>query len=252
MNRPRRLLELLVIASLLLAALLACKKKESSDPAPASSVAPKPKSTGPCPDGVSIDPRPGEFNPAVTAFKDKDYETAEKLLDTMMTKYPQSATVRVWRAEAALDNQKSKKSYTERADAALGFYEQSLKLHDQGCALPEMEQYYLRMGFAWAYLRKKDADSAMKHLEVARKSFANSAEVHYNIARAECLRKDLDRCETALEECFKTAKALKRPKFLRRHYSLDDWIQRSATQSELKTLPYARRQQVIKRVKGEE
>jgi TolA-binding protein len=78
--------------AVLVAALLACKDKtDNTAPAPP----PAPTAAGPCANGLSADPGQGEFRPAVTAFKDKEYKKAQSLLDTMTTKYPNSATVRV-------------------------------------------------------------------------------------------------------------------------------------------------------------
>lgn len=217
---------------LVLAALLACKKKEA--PAPATTVTAAPVPTGPCPGGKSADPGQGEFRPAVTAFKEKQYETAQTLLDNMMTKYPHSATVRVWRGDAALFDRKVK--YAQAADNAIPFYDQAEKIHKDGCELPESEHYYLRMGYAYAYLRKNDADNAAKHLEIAKKNWDNSAEVFYHLARARCMQKDVDACATEFEKALDIAKSLRRPKFLRTHNSLDDWIRRSRTQSEFPIL----------------
>jgi predicted Zn-dependent protease len=228
-------------------ALLACKKKsETTKPVPAP--APAPVSTGPCPTGKSMDPGQGEFRPAVTAFKDKKYETAQLLLDNLMKKYPNSATVRVWRGDAALFDKKSK--YAAAADDAIPFYQEAEKLHDKECTLPESEEYYLRMGFAFAYLRKKDADNAIKHLDIAKKKWDNSAEIFYNLARAQCRNKDVDACADSFEKSLEIAKALRRPKFLRTHNSLDDWIRRSRTQSEFPILRRnARYRAIVKKAK---
>jgi tetratricopeptide (TPR) repeat protein len=183
---------------------------------------------------MSEDPGQGEFRPATTAFKEKDYDTAQSLLDKMMDKYPNSATVRVWRGDAAL----FEKDISEKkaADNALPFYEQAEKIHDKGCKLPEYEHYYLRMGFAYAYLRKRESEDAIKHLDVAKKTWDNSAEVYYNLARAYCLNNDVEPCADNFEKSLEIAKSLKRPKFLRSHHSLDDWIRRSRTQSEFPPL----------------
>jgi hypothetical protein len=236
--------------ALLVAALLACKDK--SGDAPAAPPAPTaPIASGPCPTGMSADPGQGELRPATTAFKEKNYDTAKKLLDTLMTKYPDSATVRVWRGDAAL----FEKGVNEKnaADNALPFYEDAEKMHDKGCKLPEYEHYYLRMGFAYAYLRKRESASAIKHLTIAKQSWNNSAEIHYNLARGQCLANDVDACADEFEKCLELAKALKRPKFLRSHHSLDDWIRRSRTQSEFPPLRrdprYAR---IIKRIQADD
>lgn len=239
---------LVVATAIVMLALLACKKKSSATTEPMPAPTPAPVSTGPCPMGKSMDPGQGEFRPAVTAFKDKKYDTAQLLLDNLMKKYPNSATVRVWRGDAALFDKKTK--YEAAADDAIPFYQEAEKLHDKECTLPESEHYYLRMGFAFAYLRKKDAENAIKHLEIAKKNWDNSAEIFYNLARAQCMNKDVDACADSFEKALEIAKALRRPKFLRTHNSLDDWIRRSRTQSEFPILRRnARYSQIIKKAK---
>lgn len=213
-----------------LAALLACKKEDKPAPVVTASVSAPPAAAGLCPSGKSEDPKFGEFKPAQTAFKERDYETAASLLKNMASKYPKSASIRVWQGDAALFDKK--KSATKAADAALPFYEEAEKMHDDGCVLPIYERYYLRLGFALAYLRKKDGDNAVKHLKIAEEEFKNSANLYYNLARAYCRADDLENCVKYFEETLKTAKALKRPKFVRSHYSLSHWITRSARQSE--------------------
>jgi tetratricopeptide (TPR) repeat protein len=222
-----------VAMALVVGALLACKDKSNNAPPP-TPVPTTPVATGPCASGTSDDPGQGEFRPAQTAFKDKEYKTAIKLLDTMMTKYPNSSTVRVWRGDAALfeTNVPDKKA----ADNAIPFYDEAQKIHDKGCKLPEYEEYYLRLGYTYAYLRKRKPEDAIKHLELAKKAWNNSAEVYYHLARAHCLNNDVDECVDYFEKALETAKALKRPKFLRSHHSLDDWVRRSRTQSEFPPL----------------
>lgn len=237
---------------LVLAALLACKSKKEE-----VSVTPPPSSTatettpGVCPGGKSMDPGQGEFRPAVTAFKEKQYQTAQTLLDNLAKQYPNSATVRVWRGDAALFDKSVKE--LEAAKASIPFYEEAEKLHDKGCALPEYEHYYLRMDFAYALLRQKSGDDAIKHLNIAKQTWDNSAEVFYHLARAYCLKNDVDQCVSNFEKSLEIAKSLRRPKFLRSHNSLDDWIRRSRTQSEFGPLRRDKRYgEIIKKMKEDE
>lgn len=234
---------------MLLGALLACKKNDPPPPAPAPSATSTTVTPGVCPGGASMDPNQPEFRPAVTAFQDKEYKTAKKLLDYLMKQYPNSATVRVWRGDAALFDKDVK--VDQAADDSVPFYTEALKLHDKGCVLPEYEHYYLRMGFAYAYLRKKNYDESIVHLNVAKKNWDNSAEAFYNLARAFCGKNDIDACVTNFEECLKIAKSLRRPKFLRSHNSMDDWIVRSKTQSEFPSLRRDKRYgQIIAKMKA--
>jgi tetratricopeptide (TPR) repeat protein len=197
-----------------------------------------PVSSGPCASGQSEDPGPGEFRPAITAAEQKDYATSKRLIENLMKSYPNSATTRVWRGYVALfeaDN-KDKVAYKKSAESALAFYKEAEDLHDKGCKLPERDHYYLRMDSGYAFLRLRKADEALRHLDIARKDWSNSAEVAYHRARAYCLKEDVDSCAESFEEALKLAKSLQRPKFLRVHNSLDDWVRRSRTQSEFPIL----------------
>lgn len=216
-----------VASGLLGAVLVGCKEEPA--PAPLAS-APSAAPVGPCADGKSDDPPNSEFKPAQNAFRDKEYVKAKELLAELAKRYPHSASVRVWQGDAALFD--SKTPLTDASDQSLVFYKQALKLHDQGCGLPEYERYYLRMGFGYAYLRNKDGKNALVHLKAAEKEFTDSSGLFYNIARAYCREDDVDQCVTYFEKTLINAKALKKPDFLRSHYSLASWVSRSRTQSE--------------------
>jgi tetratricopeptide (TPR) repeat protein len=237
----------------LLLALFACKSK--SEPTAPSATSAAPVASGPCPSGQSEDPGPGEFRPAITAAEQKDYATSKRLFENLVKQYPNSATTRVWRGYVALfeaDN-KDKAAYKQSAQQALVFYKEAEELHDRGCKLPEREHYYLRMDSAYAHLRLRKPDEAIRHLEIAKANWSNSAEVFYHRARAFCLKGDVDTCAPSFEECLRLAKALQRPKFLRVHNSLDDWVRRSRTQSEFPILRKDKRYaQIIKKYTAEE
>ncbi len=208
-------------------ALVACKEDPPPPPAkPAPSAAP----SGPCADGKSEDPTTSQFKPAQNAFHEKEYARAKELLTALAKRYPNSASVRVWQGDAALFD--SKTPLVEAADQGLVFYKQALELHEQGCGLPDYERYYMRMGFGYAYLRKKQGKQALLHLKAAEKEFNNSSGLFYNIARAYCREDNVDQCVAYFEKTLVNAKALKKPDFLRSHYSLASWISRSRTQSE--------------------
>lgn len=218
---------------IVVATLASCKDKEApptvASGLPSSSVAARG-----CPDGSSEDPPKAEFRAAISALRDKRYAEAQKLLRNLGEKYPRSATVRVWLGDAVLYDHA--RPYVDAADRALVHYKTAEDLLNQGCGLREPIHYYLRMGFAYAYLRKDDAEQAERHLAIAKKRWPGSAEVYYHSARAACLRKDHDACLKELEETFRLAVQHVRPLFLRVHRSLDDWFVRAETQSEFATL----------------
>ena len=146
----------------------------------------------------------------------------------------------------------SKTPLSEAADESLVFYKQALKLHEDGCGLPDYERYYLRMGFGYAYLRKKDGKQALAHLKAAEKEFKNSSGLFYNIARAYCREDNVDQCVAYFEKTLVNAKALKKPDFLRSHYSLASWVSRSRTQSEFVKLRRDKRyRELLAKYKGD-
>ena len=227
---------------LILVVLLACKKKKSeAEVSPPTIAAPAPPvASGPCASGRSEDPSKQEMQPVLTAFKAKQYEETQKLLDALLQRHANSATLQVWRGDASLfsfqSSRKNKEKYLAVARDALEFYKKAKELHNDGCKLPEVEEYYLHYDAALAHLRLDSADGALAELEPAFKVWSNSAQLPYTIARAHCIKKDVDKCYDNFEKTLKLAKSLQRPKFLRTHYSLDDWIRRSKRQSEFPLL----------------
>ncbi|MCA9633698.1 MAG: hypothetical protein KC766_38870 [Myxococcales bacterium] len=236
------------LALTLVACLLtACEKDPPPAPAkPAPSDAP----SGPCANGKSDDPPNSEFKPAQNAFHEKEYSRSKQLLADLAKRYPSSASVRVWQGDAALFD--SKTPLTEAADQGLVFYQQALALQEKGCRLPDYERYYLRMGFGYAYLRKKDGKRALVHLKAAEEEFKNSSGLYYNIARAYCREDNVDQCVAYFEKTLVNAKALKKPDFLRSHYSLASWVSRSRTQSEFVKLRRDKRyRELLAKYKGD-
>jgi len=209
-----------------------CKDKDVP-PAPPASAASSASVTH-CPEGRSVDPPKAEFRPAIGAFQDQRYAVAQKLLGNLAEKYPDSATTRVWLGDAVLYDES--KPYVAAADEALRHYQRADELVRAGCKLREAMAYYLRMGLAYAYLRKDSPDKAHEHLELAVAQWPESAEVHYHSARVACLRKDHDACLKHLDHTFDLAQRRVRPLFLRVHRSLDDWFVRADSQSEFAEL----------------
>ena len=152
---------------LVVLALVGCRQKKEQ---PAAIDA---GPSGPaCPGGLSADPKQADFRPAVSAFKEGKYKQAQALLDTLLTRHPNSATLRVWRGDAALFDKEAE--YKQAADSALRYYAEAEKLHDAGCKLPEAEHYYMRFDAALASLRKNDADGAIRQLEKSKREWSDS------------------------------------------------------------------------------
>ena len=219
---------------IVVASLSSCKNKDADPAPPVTPSASASSQRWGCPGGHSLDPPKAEFRPAIDALQDKRYREAQKLLGNLCAKYPNSATARVWLGDAVFYD--SEKDYVASADEALKHYERAHALVNAGCNMREVMHYYLLMGMAYAHLRKDQAQQAEHYLLVARQRWPDSAEVYYHLARAHCLRGQLDECLEDLERTFRIAKERRRPLFLRVHRALDDWFVRTETQSEFANL----------------
>lgn len=203
-----------------------------------------------CPAGYSIDPPRSGLEPGIRAFRDRKYAQAQGEFAALAQKFPESATTRVWQADAILfDRELDSRLAAERA---LPIYEAAGALHDAGCKLPRRPRYYHLMDGAYARLRLAAREvgydpehlaRALDFLAVATREFPTSAEVPYTEARAQCAVAEgasgpdvaaaaLTECEHKFADALRLAGQLQRPRFLRTHRSMQDWIVRSRTQSE--------------------
>jgi hypothetical protein len=204
------------------------------DKVQATSTAPSASAAPPTCDGRSLDPTKSEFKSAIRQLRQQQYATARVKLKALAVRYPLSATVKVWQGDAVLYDSAS--DYEAAADAALVHYGQAQQLHEQGCTLREGMHYYLAMGTAYAHLRKQQHKRALSELQLAKQRWPDSAEVHYHLARAECLAEHFEVCLDHLERTYVLARQRTRPLFIRVHRSLDDWFVRADGQSEFEAL----------------
>lgn len=211
-----------------------------------------------CPAGYSIDPPRGVLEPGIRAFRDRRYGEAQREFSALADQYPESATARLWLADAVLfDRELDTRVAAERS---LPIYDGVGKLHDAGCKLPRRPRYYHLMDAAYAYLRLAQRDGgeadkgapaaekydpvqirkALEFLARANAEFPTSAEVPYTEARARCAlaqagvpaAAEVLACQHKFADALRLAGQLQRPRFLRTHRSMQDWIVRSRTQSE--------------------
>jgi len=210
----------------LIAALLLGGCDRDSEPAPPApaSAAPRPCAAG------AVEPPRAESKPAERLLRDQRYAEARQAFDALIAKYPESADLLVWRGDADLNDDKD---YMGSAERALGFYRRARALDQRGCQLSEIGRYYASLHSAFAHLRKDDAAQALSELLPLAQAYDESAEIQYNLARAECMRKKVSECYAHFEKTLELARARLRPKFQRTHYAVADWIRRSETQSEL-------------------
>lgn len=231
MHDPVELRQAIARVTLAVTALSACwvgcDKKETAAPAVLDAASP-PLCSGP------VDPPRAAMREAIDAFRDQNYEAAQLALDVLAKQYPTSATVRVWRGDATLFDKKLNEATA--AERALPFFLEAQRLFDAGCPLRDREQYYMRMGLVYGYLRRDDPRPALTELEALRQRWPDSAEVTYHMARAHCLLGQVERCAELFEQTLEIAQSLRRPIFLRTHHSVDDWVRRSRTQSEFPAL----------------
>jgi hypothetical protein len=218
--------------------------------APAPGGEPKPAAAKVCPAGYSVDPPRGALEPGIRAFRDRKYAQAESAFAELARQFPESATTRVWQADALLFDRELESRLA--AERALPIYEAAGTLHDAGCKLPRRPRYYHLMDGAYARLRLAQGASgydpehlarALDFLAIAMHEFPTSAEVPYTEARAKCAVAQgsaspdvalaaLTECQHKFADALRLAGQLQRPRFLRTHRSMQDWIVRSRTQSE--------------------
>jgi predicted Zn-dependent protease len=219
-----RLARRMLFLSSLWGALSCDRDPEPAPPAAASSAKPL------CANGPLDAPR-AESQPAERLLRDQQYAEARKAFDVLLARYPESANLLVWRGDADLNDEE--KDYLGAAERALGFYRRARELDAKGCLLSEIGAYYASLHSAFAYLRRDDPAQALQELGKLLQAHPDSAEVHYHLARAECLQKHLGECHAHFKKTLELAHARARPKFQRTHYAVADWIRRSETQSEL-------------------
>jgi len=221
-----------------------------------------------CPAGYSVDPPRGALEPGIRAFRDRRYGEAQREFSALAAQFPESATARLWLADSVLfDRELDSRVAAERS---LPIYEAVGTLHAAGCKLPRRPRYYHLMDAAYAHLRlaslapEGDPPSApspevggaaalayepghvhraLEFLALATAEFPTSAEVPYTEARARCalsqsthaeseIAAALTACQHKFADALRLAGQLQRPRFLRTHRSMQDWIVRSRTQSE--------------------
>ena len=91
------------------------------------------------------------MRPFIRAFQERRYIEAAEGFERLAEKNPQSATLRVWLADARLfDRGKDK---VQAAHDALVQYKEAERLEEEGCQLPRRPRYYRLMGSSYAHLR---------------------------------------------------------------------------------------------------
>lgn len=207
-----------------------------------------------CASGLSEDPPRAELQTGIRLYEQKDYSGAEQVFSGLAQRFPRSGTTLAWRGDAVF--YRKDRPEAESARLALPDYLRAGELHSQGCTLPPRARYYQLMGVAYAELRlakqaeaplaRESLSRAASALETAMQEFPDSAEVPYTKARADCAeaalvpaegRKELQsRCLEQLGRVVELAADLKRPRFIRIHRSVQDWILRAEGQTEFQSL----------------
>jgi len=184
-----------------------------------------------CDGGESRDPPHQEARPAIQALRAKDYDTAQRLLTELLTKYPESASLRVWRGDALLG-----KESADAAQAALAAYTEARDLDARGCKLRERERYFLAVGTADADLRQGQTEAALAILSEAARQWPEAPEILYQRARAECRENKLDVCLADLEAALGASRSGRYPRFSRGHRASEHLSERVEKQPEFAAL----------------
>lgn len=231
------------------------KKRDPDPPAPSQ---PPPLCAG----GYSEDPARADLEPGIRAFRRREYENAQAIFEKLAEAYPKSATTLGWYADAILFDRG--RDSQQAARDARPIQRRARKLHEGGCRMPRRPLYYLWMGEAYGALRlakggdgyvKEELQRARLVLEEAAQTYPNSAEISYQLARAHCglsqvegvahSPRHVEACVEQFERALEKAASLERPRFLRTHRSVEDWIVRSETQSEFDPLRAHERYPII-------
>ena len=204
-----------------------CGKSKPKPPLPVASAAPH----VPCDGGESRDPPHQEARPAIQALRAKDFDTAQRLFAELLAKYPESASLRVWRGDALL-GQDSNDSTT----AALDAYAEARALDARGCKLRERERYFLAVGTADAQLRRGQTDAALAILTEAAREWPEAPEVAYQRARVECMQGQREACFGDLEAALRGSRSGRYPRFSRGHRASEHLRERAEKQTEFAEL----------------
>lgn len=142
--------------------------------------------------GASIDPPAAELDGAAALLQRNDYPGGLARLSALASQYPDSATVRVRAAGAALH------STPHQTDLARRWYAEAKALHDRGCTLAPREEWSLLLGQGLSHMfDSRHADSLAPLSEAARR-WPDSATTRYNLACSYCLTGDLGGCQREL------------------------------------------------------
>jgi predicted Zn-dependent protease len=190
-----------------------------------------PSAHTPCDGGESRDPPHHEGRPAIQALRNNDYDTAQRLFEALFSKYPESASLRVWRGDALLGQDSP-----NAASAALDAYAEARALDARGCKLRDRERYFLTIGVAAAELQQKRPEPALLELADAARRWPDNAEVAYQRARAECLEGKRDACFDDLDGALKLSRSGQHTRLSRVHRASEDLLQRALKQPEFADL----------------
>ena len=206
---------------------LGCGKSKPKPPLPVASASAHVL----CEGGESKDPPHHEARPAIQALRAKDYDTASRLFSELLAKYPESASLRVWRGDALLGQDSP-----DAPTTALAAYAEAKALDERGCKLRERERYFLAVGTADAELRLGQTDTALATLAEASRQWPEAPEILYQRARCECVHNNRDACFEDLAAALRGSRSGQYPRLSRGHHASEHLRDRAEQQSELAAL----------------
>jgi len=187
---------------------------ETPQTPPASTPAQTPPATpaaGPapsCPSGASVDPPPNELEPPV-AQGPVTPQARLNQLRYLMTRYPQSATIRVRAASMQLGP-----APAGNPVEAQRLFQEALRLHDAGCRLPEELEWEANEGLGLAYMMQTSYAAALPVFQQVTSRWPTIPQSRYNLACAYCRLNQIDPCHQAFVEALQIAAANQSPAFI--------------------------------------
>ena len=233
MSRVFRLLPVLVVLA------AACGNDRGSSGAAASSTpapeptpekAPEPPPLPSCEEGASVDP-PSEQLELPEGQNPNSVPAKLNHLRHLMKRYPRSPSLRVKAAALSLGPAPAGNPVeTER------LLTEALKLHANGCRLPEDLEWEANENLGLAHLLQKNYGEAAKVFQGTAKRWPNIPHAHFDLACAKCRLNEIDACHAAFSESLRVAEDEDPPEFINDELNAYHFVHQSRQSADLAAL----------------
>lgn len=163
-----------------------------------------------CPAGVSIDPSATELGPP-SGQTSTAPQARLNHLRYLITRYPQSATIRVKAAGMQLGPAPAGNPVESQR-----LYREALQLHDSGCRLTEGLEWEAIEGTGLASMMQTNYAAALPIFQQVTTRWPTIPQSRYNLACAYCRLNQLEPCHQAFVEALQIAHAGQFPAFITR------------------------------------